>query len=357
MKYIFLLILLFFCFSCSTNEKKQKSSLKINSNQIKSQEKIITKNNENFNSIFKKISDVELKPNTEHLITSIEEIITTNNYFIIADQYGNKLLVFDRNGKFQNIIGGTGSGPGEFQTIQSITINDKNEILLLDNSKVSKYKLNGKFIKSIPVQNGGNSILADVNDGFYLYSPNCGIKPIEVDLIKHYNKRGEVINSFCKPFFEFGLVDGKLVNGKDGNLYVTQQLSNIVQKFTVEGKHLLQYDVESINHNILELKNNAELPKLEELNRSTMLIGVEISTSYCVFQFLNNKEEERYSWLDIYDLYGQLLATDITIPSYHKLSDIRENDAFVFYDVSEEDNDSDNLKYRILEYVIDEKVF
>lgn len=354
MKYrIILVMLMLLIFSCSTNENKHKPSTEVKLNQKKTVKKSNPKNNMDFNSIFIKKNEILLQEDDDHLMMYIQQIIIHNNDIIIADKYSKQLLIFNNKGKFKKSIGRAGRGPGEFQNIESITINN-NKLLLLDNKnkKVLKFDLEGNFLKSFDILGGGSSILYDTNNGFYLYNPASGPKPLEVDIIKHYNESGEIINSFCRPFFSFGLTHGSLLYDKNGNLYATETFSSVVVKYSTTGKLLKRYNLRTGNHKLLKIKNDGELPKIEELNGSTMLIGFTITREFIFAQFLNIEETKKYSWIDIYNLNGDRLVTNIVVPPFYILGDVGDTDNIFFYDMPDKEITTGHPNFRILEYKI-----
>lgn len=353
MKSYFFLILLFLLFSCTDNNKKKSSSLEDSINPIIKQK--LLHNDKNFESVFINKFEVELHIDEKFAIANLKDLIVKNNIFIVADDKRPQLFKFDHNGKLLSTIGRKGRGPGEYLSINSIDLNKNNELFVLDveSSKVSKFDSANNFIEFISVSADVCSILSDFESGLYLYNPVSRIKPMDIDLIKHINKKGEIINSFCKPFFEFGLVEGWLVKDTFGNLYATQMLSNIVVKYSPNGEYIGKYSSETENHNILQLENKDALPKLELLNNSTMLIGFEVCGDIIFFQFANQENSIQKSWIDIYDSNGNILNTGIITPSNYILSYIGNNKVY-FVDLPVEENSSKIPNYHILEYEINE---
>lgn len=81
-------------------------------------------------------------------INSIRKLQMHENELFLFDMiYSQKVIVFDRKGNYLRSIGRAGEGPGEY--LQSIDfLIDKNEVHILDVSKVLTYNLNGEYLYS-----------------------------------------------------------------------------------------------------------------------------------------------------------------------------------------------------------------
>ena len=105
--------------------------------------------------------DLELTAKSLINIDKIKRIITFENIIIITEI--NKILIFGKDGKFIRSIGSKGQGPGEYNFIMNLTVDDKNKHIFISSSSPGKiicYDLTGKFIKEIVT----NSIFDNVVD-------------------------------------------------------------------------------------------------------------------------------------------------------------------------------------------------
>lgn len=77
-------------------------------------------------------------------------VVDSNNNIVIADKGRSELLVFDKEGNFLNTIGERGPGPGQFRDITGMTINQGDEIFVLDRSSqtLKKFSVAGKYLES-----------------------------------------------------------------------------------------------------------------------------------------------------------------------------------------------------------------
>jgi hypothetical protein len=98
--------------------------------------------------IAEEITAIELELTDESLINTdnIQRIIITENDVIIAEL--NKIMVFNKDGKFVRTIGSRGQGPGEYRMINNLTFDEKNKRLFVNAFiKIICYDLNGNLIR------------------------------------------------------------------------------------------------------------------------------------------------------------------------------------------------------------------
>jgi hypothetical protein len=73
--------------------------------------------------------------NQTALIGKISKITANDSYFIIYDDLSKKLFLYDAQGNFKRLLLESGKGPFEYIGINSIDINQNNDILVLVNSE------------------------------------------------------------------------------------------------------------------------------------------------------------------------------------------------------------------------------
>ena len=119
------------------------------------------------------ITVIELELTNESITSPerIKQVLITENYLIIVES--NNILVFNKNGNFIRSIGSRGQGPGDYNNIRNVTINEKSLDLYILNgdSKILCYNLNGNYLKqTTQLQKDGFSIydLKYVNDILFL---------------------------------------------------------------------------------------------------------------------------------------------------------------------------------------------
>jgi hypothetical protein len=93
---------------------------------------------------------IPLEANDESLIKAIDKIVFDYDKIFVLDKQGNnKILVFDRQGKFVSSIGKIGKGPGEYIEISDFCLDtqDKMIYLLCERRRLMLYNYNGDFVE------------------------------------------------------------------------------------------------------------------------------------------------------------------------------------------------------------------
>ena len=73
-------------------------------------------------SIGKELEYIPLETSTNSLIKRIDQIVFTDSYIFISDF--NKLLQFDRSGKFIRQVGSNGRGPAEYIYVMGFCVDE-----------------------------------------------------------------------------------------------------------------------------------------------------------------------------------------------------------------------------------------
>jgi hypothetical protein len=105
-------------------------------------------------SLFSRVKTIILESKDECLIGGVDHIEVFDGYIYVLDRFiAKSLFVFDEEGRFVRKIGEFGNGPGEYTGISDFSIDPLNqEIYLLDNFKLHKYKFDGSFVCSVVVR-------------------------------------------------------------------------------------------------------------------------------------------------------------------------------------------------------------
>ena len=162
-----IIIVLFFCISCNTNQKNTSVSTKSKIPQTK-----ILGNN--VGSLeFEEIKKVKLDTHAENILGNDLFVKLSNDDFYILDlDHQKSVLVFDSRGKYKAKIGKVGKGPGEYIEPRDFIINqDKIEIISGSGFKTSIYRYDhrGKFISSVPYEYIAFSF-ENIYDDLYAFS-------------------------------------------------------------------------------------------------------------------------------------------------------------------------------------------
>ena len=100
--------------------------------------------------LFSSITYIPLESTKEIYLNQIDFLIVDENFVLVYDSKGKKLLQFNGEGLFVKEFMKAGKGPGEFFQITALDINKKKEILVLRNGQyLDILKEDGSLINSI----------------------------------------------------------------------------------------------------------------------------------------------------------------------------------------------------------------
>ena len=173
--YLILIILLF----CITGCKEKRPAIKeavfeFNPNNI------LVCDTLDINQICDSFRYIPLETRDSVLIEEVTDVRLTDDRIVVRD--GQRLLVFDQNGRFLNKIGKRGRAPGEYGAIDHFYISKKQEIVIFDPILLSLhfYTLNNRFIKSINIR---PAVLIPSSDGKEVDSGIQNIYPLNDTLL------------------------------------------------------------------------------------------------------------------------------------------------------------------------------
>ena len=168
MKYtvIFSFIFLFSLLSCQSQQTiLSESDIVVDLDNLKET------NIEYYSSYFDGGGIIALETTDKSLLGQIEKMCVSNDYFFILDNSG--VLVFRKDGKYLRHISKCGSGPGEYNRLSDITIDDKNrEIFLLDATKrcILVYDYENNYKRIIPLADKSFSSKFMYHDGALFFN-------------------------------------------------------------------------------------------------------------------------------------------------------------------------------------------
>lgn len=115
------------------------------------------------------------KKNEYKLSRPIQMKTAVNGFYYVLD-WQEKMLVFDKKGKYSFSFGGIGEGPGEYKPPCWFVTKNQNIIISTPlTGKINYYGLNGKYVNSMNAENAYDKILTSTNE-VYLISKKAGSK-------------------------------------------------------------------------------------------------------------------------------------------------------------------------------------
>jgi len=177
----------------------------------------------------------------------------------VLDGGNHRVQKFDNKGKHLTTFGRSGQGPGEFQWPFSIDIDKDGNIFIADwmNVRLEVFSPHGEYLRSVKLMTPVDRIRLLSSGEIAIMNPRVGRdnssyeeaegggKPF-LPLIKIMDENGRMIRKFGEGilFKTFPAINGgnRLVFTKDDddNIYLTLLFQNRIEKFTSEGKLVLQ---------------------------------------------------------------------------------------------------------------------
>lgn len=97
-----------------------------------------------------KIIVLEEGESDEYMFKRITALaIAGNGSFYVLDF--DRILSYDKEGKFLRYIGGRGEGPGEYKHPRGLYVDNKNQLFILDYQRIVRYGSQGKFAGKINI--------------------------------------------------------------------------------------------------------------------------------------------------------------------------------------------------------------
>jgi len=126
-----------------------------------------------------KVEYVCLEAETDCILSKISKISVSESFLLVSDSY--RLLEFDRSGRYIRLIGSQGRGPGEYDKIWDIAINeaDREIFILSSGRKILVYDFDGKFIRDFVIGFPGIQFVLNENSELIIHQINIGQKSNE----------------------------------------------------------------------------------------------------------------------------------------------------------------------------------
>lgn len=247
------------------------------------------------------IEIIPLETDLSCLIGTVGKIIKYNDMYYIgaASNIIDRILVFNKNGKFIYKLDKRGLGAGEYTEIRDFDIIDDHKIVIISHSNPSIYvydisKDSCILQKSIDIY--PNNILAQ-DDGFYIMNNGTIFHKKTNDLIFKYDKQG----NFMKSCFSINKSNLNIIaniaplvslSSNDKNIYFNYPLCNTIYKIDdtlISSKYKLDFGKKEIPENILNRAEN--ILDIEKFIRKNEGINMQqyyaINSTYSLFTFFD----------------------------------------------------------------------
>jgi hypothetical protein len=193
MKKLTIIILGVIIISCNSKKEAPITSI------IKVSPSYINNQTEDYEKFIKKVTFIPLETDPQCLISKIDQLYIGSDGIFVLDGMQKDIFRFSLDGKFINRIGTTGRGPGEFLNPVHFVVNEKQNVILINDRrqmKILKYSLDGKFIDEIRTNIYFTLFLTAGNNEYWIYMINEEFNNDEKPTLNFLkiNKNGKVID-------------------------------------------------------------------------------------------------------------------------------------------------------------------
>ena len=98
----------------------------------------------------------------------------SQNRIYVADESYMHVRVYDASGRYIRTIGQRGQGPMEFQSFRALTVNDRDEVIVLDrtNARITRFTPEGRELATRPTNIAADSQLRQFEEGYLILNNN-----------------------------------------------------------------------------------------------------------------------------------------------------------------------------------------
>ncbi len=295
---ICLAVLILICAECSRRENSEASPLSRPEFQtIASARKI--------SDLFDDVNSVHLELSAESAIASITDLdVDAKGNLIIADGWQlRQVYVFSATGKFKQLLGRRGQGPGEYSTPVSVAVNSGNEILLSDflRNQIIIYDSDYRYRDTI-LGKPRIYYFLHINSKNEIFMYSGTVRPGHrdtFDTIHKLDKEGGTVFSFApipQPVLNMGfsaVADGMAID-KDDFIYEMNPLYYEVRKYAADGRWIRSF-------------TNPHFDRSNKKSGSPLIFN---GPYYLDLGLLVIQREDR---LDLFDTEGHFIIGDIAL--------------------------------------------
>lgn len=172
-KYFFLLLIL----TLSGCNRKIKEKTDIGVNLLKIDWESVSDVADYSSMVEDSVLIIALDTTNAGLIGEVTKLVYQNDLIYIADNLTKSVFVFDMSGKLQHKIHAAGNGPGEYINISYFTVH-VTDLVILDHyqNKLLFYNKSGKFIRDKHIGDIWGTDLFCIDNKLYLPNNNSGSK-------------------------------------------------------------------------------------------------------------------------------------------------------------------------------------
>jgi hypothetical protein len=200
----------------------------------------------------------ELKLNKDTIITQLNDStffsdirsMFFDKYLYVSDYKRNQIIVLDTKAHVIKTIGMPGRGPGEFQGISHIVV-DNDTIYAQNDGKrcIEILDIDG-FIKTVPLKRGiqlqTTSRFSYLNNTFYLSSVTKENSIVAYDFVSDSIKHLGIINQFANEEYNYYRNERHIFIVEGRYIIAVSHTNPVIEKYDINGNLLEQFSYKDI---------------------------------------------------------------------------------------------------------------
>lgn len=278
--------------------------------------------------------EFQLPQENDHIIGEFNDMAFNQELdLIIPDHHNNKLLFFDKQGNFQQSVGGEGEGPGEFELINGLFVKDDTLFVSdLSQQRISVFHTQSRDLQEIiPFESYYSDFYIDDSHIItYNYDDT------EDEMIRIYSREGEKLSSGFR--FEndahrvflnrFNL--GSITPASDNDsffvlypgsygIYELNPEPEVIHSLETEDYNQFRQEPPSFPGNLNPYEwdqEHIEYAKNFKMNARHFLLEPDI---HLILYFEFRQQGTAPHWLNIYREDGSVIAEGVGVPSGHQV--------------------------------------
>ncbi len=243
-----------------------------------------------FSKVYELHKVIKLQTIDESIFAVPSKIVFTDSYIFILDQTRDKLLVFDKEGKYIKKLGSKGKGPNEYLSITSFSVEEKENVILFYDDYISSifyYSLDSLSFKKKEKIGFASRTFESYDSQLIFYRslfPDKWNKDLSFDIITTDYNHPEHIK---KKFFPYDYYNGsrghceKLLKTTEG-LFFYRNYTDTVYNYQ-DGSFIPQYTINFYNSEIPDVSFYKDRSKLSNIKISRELMKGNYVYSYRFF--------------------------------------------------------------------------
>lgn len=186
----------------------------------------------------------EMGSGRDRFTSPSDVVVADNGDIFVADGHlddgNNRIVKFDKNGKFLKAWGKTGYGPGEFRTLHALALDKRGRLFVADrsNNRVQIFSQDGEFLAQWTQFGRPSGIYFDANDRIY-------VADSESDDVQNPGwdmgiRIGDAATGAVEEFILYPWADPRITKGdgaefvavdKHGNIFAGEPFPRVLRKY------------------------------------------------------------------------------------------------------------------------------